>query len=204
MEAARYVYFSFHRKNDLMRLQVVKNHATTKGGFKAAGYFDGSLEELAKKESDLAVKRAINKGFDGTTVTCVVIGSHTYQRRWVSYEIFKSIERGNGVFGVFIHNIKDLNTQQTCTKGPNVFEHLGLGYDSQTEKCLPYAREVLNDDSWVKFDLADPFPPSSAAYLSKGAKPALSSLFKVYDWVSDNGYQNFGSWVAAAAKQAGK
>ena len=33
-------------------------------------------------------------------------------------------------------------------------------------------------------------------------KPVLSSLFSVYDCVDGDGYNNFGKWVEAAAKQA--
>lgn len=32
----------------------------------------------------------------------------------------------------------------------------------------------------------------------------LSALYPVYDWVDDNGYDNFASWVEAAARQAGR
>lgn len=32
----------------------------------------------------------------------------------------------------------------------------------------------------------------------------LSSTYPVYDWVTDDGYTNFGAWVEAAAKKAGK
>jgi hypothetical protein len=38
---------------------------------------------------------------------------------------------------------------------------------------------------------------------SWGANP-LPSGYSVYDWVNDNGYDNLGTWVEAAAKKAGK
>jgi hypothetical protein len=37
----------------------------------------------------------------------VLIGAQTTQRRYVSYEIERSISQGNGLLGIFIHNIKD-------------------------------------------------------------------------------------------------
>ncbi len=46
---ARYVYFSFHYGRDIRRVQHVKNHWVPKRNYRAAGYFDGSLEEKAKK-----------------------------------------------------------------------------------------------------------------------------------------------------------
>jgi hypothetical protein len=39
-----------------MRVQQVKQHYLVKGTYTEAGYFDGSLEEKAKKEGDMAVK----------------------------------------------------------------------------------------------------------------------------------------------------
>ncbi len=38
---------------------------------------------------------------DGTSVTCVLIGSQTANSRWVKYEIEQSIEKGNGLLGIY-------------------------------------------------------------------------------------------------------
>ncbi len=100
---ARSVFFSFHYQRDIMRVQVVKQHHITKDNYTTAGYFDGSLEEKAKKEGNDVVKRLIDRGLDGSSVTCVLIGNETYTRRWVDYEILKSVELGMGVIGVRIH-----------------------------------------------------------------------------------------------------
>ncbi len=37
-----------------------------------------------------------------------------------------------------------------------------------------------------------------------GRTVRLSALYKTYDWVADDGYKNFGTWVEAAATAAGK
>ena len=74
----RTVFFSFHYQRDIMRVHIVKNHYVTKGNYTAAGFFDGSLEEKAKKEGEDVVKRLINKGLNGCSVTCVLIGAETY------------------------------------------------------------------------------------------------------------------------------
>ena len=36
-----------------------------------------------------------------------------------------------------------------------------------------------------------------------GQKVNLISIYKTYDWKSNNGYANFGNWIEAAAKIAG-
>ena len=62
-----------------MRVMQVKNHYMTKESYTEAGYFDGSLEEKSKREGDLAVKRLIDSGLDGSSVLCVLIGAQASQ-----------------------------------------------------------------------------------------------------------------------------
>jgi len=37
-----------------------------------------------------------------------------------------------------------------------------------------------------------------------GQKKYFSSIYSTYDWVDDDGYNNFGNWVEEAAKNAGR
>lgn len=37
-----------------------------------------------------------------------------------------------------------------------------------------------------------------------GTKVSFSSMYRTYDWVTDNGYNNFSSWVESAAKAVGR
>jgi len=102
----RRVFFSFHYEQDVWRATNVRNagkvDATT-----VAGWTDASLWEEAKKKGRPEIERLIDVGLKGTSVTAVLIGSETASRPWVAYEIEKSIERGNGLLGVRIHNIKN-------------------------------------------------------------------------------------------------
>lgn len=195
---ARTVYFGFHYQRDIFRVQQVKNHYVTKGTYTAAGYFDGSLEEKAKKESDTIVKNLIDRGMKGSTVLCVLIGQETYTRRWVDYEILKSVELGMGVFGIRIHQVKDPKTG-TDTAGSNPFGY--LGYGAKNGKMIPM---IKYGDGWKDAPYLLPISSSAAAYLANTDRPVLSSLFSVHDWVDGDGYNNFGKWAEAAAKQAGR
>lgn len=103
---ARRVFFSFHYENDVWRASVVRNSHVVEGTA-AAGFHDASLWEEAKKKGDDALKRLINSGLDNTTVTAVLIGTETASRKWVDYEIQRSVERGNGLVGIYIDGIKD-------------------------------------------------------------------------------------------------
>src|SRR5882672_11567922 len=103
---AKRVYFAFHYQDvSDFRANVVRKHNFVEG-VKSAGYYDHSIWEDAKKTSPSALKRLINSELENTTVTVVLIGSDTWARRWVRYEIFESIKRSNRVFGIHINSIK--------------------------------------------------------------------------------------------------
>src|SRR6266403_6374533 len=115
---AKKVYFAFHYQDVTdFRANVVRKHNFTEG-VKAAGYYDYSIWEESKKKGDLALKRMINAELDCTSVTAVLIGSETYARRWVRYEIMKSVQRGNRVLGIHINSIPGKDSQ-TKTLGAN-------------------------------------------------------------------------------------
>jgi hypothetical protein len=103
---ARKVFFSFHYERDLWRVNVVRNSGMVEG-LSAAGFNDQSLWEDTKRRGDDAVKRLIDNGLNGTSVTVVLIGADTATRKYVSYEIEKSVALGSGLLGLRIHNIKD-------------------------------------------------------------------------------------------------
>jgi hypothetical protein len=65
---ARRVFFSFHYQNDVWRANQVRNSHIV-DGTAAAGFQDGSLWEEAKKKGDAAIKKLIDDGLSGTTVT---------------------------------------------------------------------------------------------------------------------------------------
>ena len=105
---ARKVFFSFHYQRDIWRACIVRNSGVVEG-VAAAGFSDASIWEEAKKKGDAAIKKMIDDALIGTSVTAVLIGAETANRTYVNYEIEKSIERGNGILGIHIHNIKDQN-----------------------------------------------------------------------------------------------
>ncbi len=195
----RSVFFSFHYQRDIMRVQVVKNHYIAKGNYTAAGFFDGSLEEKSQKEGDASVKRLIDNGLKGTSVTCVLIGHETYKRRWVDYEILKSVEMGHGVFGIRIHQIKDFRTGAGDGWGANPFSYLGYGTKGSLLRPM-----IKYTEGWQEAPHLLSISRDSAHYLPATGAPVLDSVFNVYDWVTDDGYNHFADWVELAAWQAGR
>jgi hypothetical protein len=104
---ARRVFFSFHYQNDIFRVNVVRKSGVVIGT-SAAGFHDASLWEKTKRRGSAAVKKLIDHGLEGTSVTCVLIGQKTANRKYVAYEIEQSVKKGNGLIGIHINNIPDI------------------------------------------------------------------------------------------------
>jgi len=119
---ARKVFFSF-KYEDVSRAMVVRNSWVTQGK-EAAGFIDSADFEKVKRQGDEAIKNWIDKQLEGTSVTVVLVGEKTCSSRWVKYEIDKSKERGNGLIGIDVSKIKDLqgNTSERCGIIPKGYE----------------------------------------------------------------------------------
>lgn len=102
---ARRVFFSFHYQNDIFRVNQIRNLGEIVGTA-AAGFHDGSLWEEAKRKGDPVIQRMIDAGLQNTSVTVVCIGTYTAGRKFINYEINKSIERGNGILGLRINHLR--------------------------------------------------------------------------------------------------
>ena len=146
---ARRVFFSFKYKPDVSRAMIVRNSWVTQGK-EAAGFVDAADFEKIKRQGDTAIKRWIDNQLNGTSVTVVLVGALTCSSRWVKYEIEKSEQIGNGLLGIDISKIKDLE-------------------ENTTDRC--------------------------------GKIPEGHSF---YFWNKNDGYNNMGDWIEAAAKAAGR
>lgn len=121
---ARRVFFSFHYEKDINRSMVVRNSWLIPGK-EAVGFVDKAEFESIKKQGERAVRNWIDQQLQGTSVTVVLIGAETLERPFVQYEIRQSIKKGSAVLGVFIHNIKDMKSEETSEKGDI---HTVIGY----------------------------------------------------------------------------
>jgi hypothetical protein len=73
---ARHVFFSFHYQQDIFRVNQIRNLPEIIEE-SAAGFKDKSLWEESKQKGDAAIKKLIDAGLTGTSVTVVCIGSAT-------------------------------------------------------------------------------------------------------------------------------
>lgn len=147
---ARKVFFSFHYARDAWRVAQVRN-SNVITNLEKSPFYDKAEWESIKRNGDQAVKNWIDNQLSGTSVTVVLIGAETASRKWVKYEISRSIELGKGLLGIDISKIKDRNGETDPT----------------------------------------------------GANP-LPAGYPVYLWNKNNGAENLGKWIEAAAIKAGR
>lgn len=115
---ARKVFFSFHYDRDAWRVGQVRN-CNVVSRFDKSPFYDKAEWEKIKKQGDAAIRRWIDAQLRGTSVTVVLIGKETATRRWVKYEIERSIELGKGLIGVHITGIMDQNRRTERYLGDN-------------------------------------------------------------------------------------
>jgi hypothetical protein len=60
-----------------------------------------------QNERRICNKQWIDNQLYGSSVTVVLIGAETCQRKFVRYEVEKSFYDGKGVLGIFIHHMKN-------------------------------------------------------------------------------------------------
>lgn len=140
---ARKVFFSFHYQRDSVRAGQVRNsNVVTSRSIETSDFIDAAKWESIKRSGDDAIKRWIQSQLDGTSVTAVLIGAKTSERKWVKYEIDESIKRGNGLLGIYIHNCPLFDGRRDI-KGKNPFDNLSL------TKNRVYLSRIYRTYDWV-------------------------------------------------------
>ena len=205
---ARFVFFSFAYddvKN--FKANVVRNNWLLKNAKET--FVDGSIWEEAKSKGIQELKDLVEEGLNQTSVTVVLIGETTANRRWVNYEIIKSFERGNGIVGVHINRIR--GKTGLTKRGDNPLKRLGFEvsddgkkinfFELKDRKWRPYSdlleinnkknNSIYFDDHWWRGN-------------EYGTFFTFEDKFKTMCWNMDDGNKNFASWIEEAAKQAGR
>ena len=205
----RRVFFSFHYK-DIMRVNNVRNsgefaRSSSDAGRNIEGYYDASLWESRKLDGDDSLKRLIRDGVKNTSAVCVLVGSQTWHRRWVRYEIARSVVDGKGLLAVHINSINHHERRLPDDRGDNPCRYLGI---AAAESGQYYLCERFNHNgtwSWRWYpDYTQPVNLTQYFHSApnRGAPVRLSEMTREYDW-SQNGFKNIGSWIDMAASAAG-
>ena len=142
----RKVFFSFHYERDAVRAAQVRNSNVVQSkSINTSDFIDAAKWEEVKKNGEEVVKKWILDQLNGTSVTVVLIGSETANRKWIKFEIDESRKKGNGLLGVYIHQCKDFEGK-IDKKGENPFSRL---YITQSDGSRKYLSEIYKTYDWV-------------------------------------------------------
>src|SRR5207244_284042 len=118
---------------------------------------------------------------------------NTFARPWVRYELLKSFRRGNHLFGTHINGIKGKD-QLVKAQGNNPLMYVGVTYSKDGQTATLW--ELING-VWALYDKIDGSAEYSVSvaeqYRGKGFN--LGQWYPVYDWVANDGYNQFATWV---------
>jgi hypothetical protein len=140
---ARHTFFSFHYERDSWRAGQVRN-CNVVPSEDEYGFIDAAAWEEIKKKGDDAIEDWIAEQLEHTSVTAVLIGAETADRPWVLHEIVEGWNRGNGIVGIWIHNIKDQHVE-TDAKGRNPLDEITLA-DGKPLSSVCKTYDWINND----------------------------------------------------------
>lgn len=152
--ARRPVFLSFCYKDDVTRVQQIRNMGTVLEG---QPLLSANEFEIIKRKGDAAIKNWIDDQLKYKQCLIVLIGKNTADRFWVQYEIKTAHEKGMPMFGIYIHNLKGLTG--VSSKGSNPFDKvLGTNhnykcYDPMHLDCdgfRAYNNIEQNIESWIE------------------------------------------------------
>ena len=156
MAIQRRVFYSFHYAPDNWRASQVRNMGVVEGNRPAS---DNDWESVTQG-GDAAIQKWIDGQMTGRSCVVVLIGRQTSGRKWINYEVKKAWDDGKGLLGIYIHKLRNQNSQQS-SKGANPFDEFTVGgtalstivkaYDPPYQSSpRVYAYIETNIASWIE------------------------------------------------------
>lgn len=119
---AREVFYSFHYKPDNWRAAQVRSMGAIEGNEPTS---DNDWEAVTQG-GDAAIEKWIDGQMAGKSCAVILVGTNTANRKWINREIVKAWDASKGVLGIYIHNLKGSDQNQSM-KGANPFDFITLG-----------------------------------------------------------------------------
>jgi hypothetical protein len=143
---ARKVFFSFHYQRDVRRVVQVRNSWVVRRDGEAQPFYDKAEFEEAKRRAG-GIEKWIEDQLKGTSVTVVLFGAETFDRKWVQHEIKRSYELKKGIIAIDIHRIKDPH-KGSDVQGKNPLDYWYVEGNGRKT----YFSEIYSTYDWVNDD----------------------------------------------------
>jgi hypothetical protein len=213
----RKAFFSFHFPDNL-RVNNVRNiwkikHPSSAG---MRTFQDSSLWESRKLTDPKAIKALIRFGVRYTSAVCVLVGTETWSRPWVRYEIACAIIDGRGLLAVHLNSINHHDGLGTHPLGRNPLNFMAIGKFQpnllQPAKYFLFEKLPVQDGigghrwGWVRYEghTNEVNLPRWVTDPPAGYVTPLSDNADEYDFMRDVGHKHIGSWLDRAAQRAGR
>lgn len=148
--AKRQVFFSFEYNKDVWRASQVRNMGKVSD---SSTFSDNDWEEV-KSKSDSEIKEWIEQQMEMRSCIVVLIGKTTSSRKWVKYEIEKAYELNKGIVGIYVHNLKDQDGNQT-EKGSNPFYSVFTNGGERLSKYITCFDSNYSSSKYVYDDISN-------------------------------------------------
>lgn len=204
----RRAFFSFHFADILRVNNVRKRYQFVEGGEdEKSRFFDSSLWEEKKLTNPEAIKGLIRYGVGHTSAVCVLVGSETWAREWVRYEIARAVVDNRGLLAVHLNAINHHSGRGADPLGQNPLDYMGL-YKRHSDILQPPTWYLCEWDglAWVPYRhhtkaVAKPaYVPDAPA----GHVVQLSRATATYCYATQYGSTLIGKWIDHAAKVVGR
>jgi hypothetical protein len=208
-------FFSFHYA-DIIRVNNVRNawKIDCPGREDKRQFYDRSLWESVQRKNPEGLKSLIQRGMEHASVVCVLVGTQTWSRPWVRYEIARSVIEKRGLLAVHINGLRHHHRLTSDANGDNPLDYIGVGcpkrgvyylYEHVSRPVVQYG-QMTWQWQWQKYSKFT-MPVSVPKYMlapAEGKVIPLSAATAIYDYVGGRGHENIGRWIDTAALGAGR
>lgn len=111
---AKTVFYSFHYKRDVNRVQLVRNINALAG----QPLLNAQEWETVKRGGPAAIQKWIDDEMSYKRAVVVLIGRETASRPWVKYEIQKARSMSKPVVGIRIHGLSSMGVVDSIGGDP--------------------------------------------------------------------------------------
>lgn len=207
----RSVFYSFHYE-DVIRVNNVRHTEQFKAKILEVpqSHYDRSLWESSKRTNPESLKSLIREGVKNTSVVCVLIGTQTWARPWVRYEIARSVIDQKGLLAVDLNSINHHRDRCPHPLGPNPLSYVAVGKMQdgtyrlfEKKACFVNGQWQWPWDRYVDHMAAVPLPKYLPIPAVGYVSPLDLGAYR-YDSCGDNVWKNMPAWLNLAAARAGR
>jgi hypothetical protein len=208
------VYFSF-TFSDVMRVNNIRQ--TGKIGARQAQeereFKDRSIWESRRINDIETLKNLMRTSMPRSSTVCVLIGTDTWQKRWVKYEIARSVIEGKGLLAIHLNGLNHVERKAPDPLGFNPLWVMGVS-KSENGTYILYEKHVVVTDrhsgalgwEWKKYaDHTAPVRlPRYMPGLEVGFVAPLAAYTVEYEFDPRFDYPKLGGWFDASAIAVGR